>query len=163
MNIGRIKESGGEGGIRTPGTGFGPYNGLANSRSHTLLFGINNLCSGEMPYVCAKPPCLGPSVQLLCNRYFALNTQKMIAITRTFRPACSTLLLRKARFSPKWITSALPVTRALSRETRPSVCDIPTFWSTVGQRSFAFYSQRRKLLATLGNCDGYLCRALDRT
>ena len=25
-----IKSSGGEGGIRTPGRGFGPYNGLAN-------------------------------------------------------------------------------------------------------------------------------------
>ena len=25
-----FKESGGEGGIRTPGRGFGPYNGLAN-------------------------------------------------------------------------------------------------------------------------------------
>jgi hypothetical protein len=42
---------------------------------HTLVFGINNLCSGEMPYVCAKPRCLGPSKQLLCNRSFALNTR----------------------------------------------------------------------------------------
>jgi hypothetical protein len=49
---------------------------------HILVFGINNLCSGEIPYVYAKPLCLGPSVQLLCNRYFALNTQKMITITK---------------------------------------------------------------------------------
>jgi hypothetical protein len=42
-------------------------------------------------------------VQLLCNRYFALNTKKMITITKAFRPACSMLLLRKARFSAKWI------------------------------------------------------------
>jgi hypothetical protein len=27
---------GGEGGIRTPGTGFGPYNGLANRRLQPL-------------------------------------------------------------------------------------------------------------------------------
>jgi hypothetical protein len=30
------KSSGGEGGIRTPGTGFGPYNGLANRRLQPL-------------------------------------------------------------------------------------------------------------------------------
>jgi len=50
------------------GGGFGgPGDGFPNSRFHTLLFGINNLCSGEMPYICARPRCLGPSVQLLCN------------------------------------------------------------------------------------------------
>jgi len=37
---------GGEEGIRTPGTGFSQYNGLANFPFHSLLFGINNLCSG---------------------------------------------------------------------------------------------------------------------
>ena len=63
------------GGIRTPGTGFSQYNGLANSRFHTLLFGINNLCSGEMPYIGTKQRCLGLSVQRLCNRSFALNTK----------------------------------------------------------------------------------------
>jgi len=30
MKMWGIKNSGGEGGIRTPGTGFSPYNGLAN-------------------------------------------------------------------------------------------------------------------------------------
>jgi hypothetical protein len=30
------EESGGEGGIRTPGRGFGPYNGLANRRIQPL-------------------------------------------------------------------------------------------------------------------------------
>ena len=39
------------GGIRTPGRGFGPYHGLANSRFHSLLSGINTAF-----------------VQLLCNR-----------------------------------------------------------------------------------------------
>ena len=33
-----------------------PYDGLANSRFHTLLFGINKLCSGEMPYFGATDP-----------------------------------------------------------------------------------------------------------
>jgi hypothetical protein len=32
------------------------------SRFHTLVFGINNSSSGEMPYVCVKPLYLGPSV-----------------------------------------------------------------------------------------------------
>jgi hypothetical protein len=31
-----IKNSGGEGGIRTPGRSFGPYNGLANRRIQPL-------------------------------------------------------------------------------------------------------------------------------
>src|SRR5271157_4866605 len=31
-----IENSGGEGGIRTPGTGFSPYNGLANRRLQPL-------------------------------------------------------------------------------------------------------------------------------
>ena len=31
-----LKKSGGEGGIRTPDTGFGPYNGLANRRLQPL-------------------------------------------------------------------------------------------------------------------------------
>jgi hypothetical protein len=30
LDAGYSYESGGEGGIRTPGRGFGPYNGLAN-------------------------------------------------------------------------------------------------------------------------------------
>src|SRR5215472_12717374 len=57
-----------ERGIRTPGTSFSSYNGLANSSFHSLVFGINSLCSGELPYFGAKSPCLGPIVQLLCNR-----------------------------------------------------------------------------------------------
>jgi hypothetical protein len=32
----RFFDTGGEGGIRTPGTGFGPYNGLANRRLQPL-------------------------------------------------------------------------------------------------------------------------------
>ena len=36
MKIMGIKNSGGEGGIRTPGTGFSQYNGLANRRIQPL-------------------------------------------------------------------------------------------------------------------------------
>ncbi len=32
----QLQESGGEGGIRTPGRGFSPYNGLANRRIQPL-------------------------------------------------------------------------------------------------------------------------------
>ncbi len=35
----------------------------------------------------------------------------MITITKAFRLVCPTLLLRKARFSAKWITSLLPDAR----------------------------------------------------
>ncbi len=41
--------------------------------------------------------------------------QEMITITKAFRPACSTLLPRKGRFSAKWITSDFPVNREQSR------------------------------------------------
>src|SRR5882724_13425702 len=44
------------------------YNGLANSRFHTLLFGINRLRSGELPHCWAKSHCSGAFVQLLCNQ-----------------------------------------------------------------------------------------------
>src|SRR5882757_69210 len=46
------------------------YNGLANSRFHTLLFGINRLRSGELPHCWAKNRCLGAFVQLLCIQNF---------------------------------------------------------------------------------------------
>src|SRR5260370_38902486 len=44
-----------------------PYNGLANSRFHTLLFGINRLRSDELLHCWAKSHRLGAFVQLLCN------------------------------------------------------------------------------------------------
>jgi hypothetical protein len=57
------------GGIRTPGRSFGPYNGLANSRFHTLLFGINRLRSEELPYCWAKSHCSAAIVQLESQRF----------------------------------------------------------------------------------------------
>jgi hypothetical protein len=42
--------------------------GLANSRFHTLLFGINSLRSDELPHRWAKSACSGTIVQLLCNQ-----------------------------------------------------------------------------------------------
>jgi len=47
-----------------------PDNGLANSRFHTLLFGINRSRSDGIPYFGANDPCSAAFVQLLCNRYF---------------------------------------------------------------------------------------------
>ena len=38
-----FKESGGEGGIRTPGTGFSQYNGLANRRIQPLCH-LSGVC-----------------------------------------------------------------------------------------------------------------------
>src|SRR2546429_6773738 len=51
------------GGIRTIDRSFSPYNGLANSRFHCMLFGINDLQSGEMLLFGPETP----SGQLLCN------------------------------------------------------------------------------------------------
>src|SRR5882762_6085764 len=45
-----------------------PYNGLANSRFHTLLFGINRLRSDELPHCWANSRCSEAFVQLLCNQ-----------------------------------------------------------------------------------------------
>src|SRR6266850_3407161 len=56
------------GGIRTPGRSFSPYNGLANSRFHTLLFGINRLRSDELPHCWTNSHCSEAFVQLLCNQ-----------------------------------------------------------------------------------------------
>jgi hypothetical protein len=39
--------SGGEGGIRTPGRSFGPYNGLANRRIQPLCH-LSGVCFGEL-------------------------------------------------------------------------------------------------------------------
>jgi hypothetical protein len=47
-----------------------PYNGLANSPFHSLVFGINNLRSDEMPYFGAKCSCSAAVVQLLCGQNF---------------------------------------------------------------------------------------------
>src|SRR5271165_1759058 len=57
-----LGESGGEGGIRTPGTGFGPYNGLANRRLQPLghLSAANYLanCSADQAPATARN-CVG--------------------------------------------------------------------------------------------------------
>jgi hypothetical protein len=48
-----------------------PINGLANSRFHTLLFGINRLRSDEMPHCWAKSHCSGAIVQLFVQQEFS--------------------------------------------------------------------------------------------
>ena len=45
------------------------YNGLANSRFQRLVFGFNQLRSGEMPYFGPKHDRLRAFVQLLCNLF----------------------------------------------------------------------------------------------
>ena len=54
-----VMKSGGEGGIRTPGTGFSPYNGLANRRIQPLchLSAANVLqhCN-LLPHLVTVPP-----------------------------------------------------------------------------------------------------------
>jgi hypothetical protein len=61
---------GGEGGFEPPGRSFGPYNGLANSRFHTLLFGIKRLRSDELAHCRAKSRCSGAIVQLLYKQKY---------------------------------------------------------------------------------------------
>src|SRR6266850_5705368 len=58
--------------LKTCSSGWTPasdaYNGLANSRFHTLLFGINSLRSDELPHCRAKNHCSGAFVQLCATR-----------------------------------------------------------------------------------------------
>jgi len=61
--------SGGEGGIRTPGTGFSQYNGLAKKCPfHSLVFGIRGLQLGDKSNFGAKRASLGAFVQPVCNQ-----------------------------------------------------------------------------------------------
>jgi hypothetical protein len=52
------------------GESLGPYNGLASSRFHTLLIGINRLRSDELLHCWTKSHCSGAFVQLLCSQNF---------------------------------------------------------------------------------------------
>jgi hypothetical protein len=58
-----------------------PYNGLANSRFHTLLFEINRLRSDELPHCWAKSHCSGAVVQLLCNQNYNGLPRRFTPIT----------------------------------------------------------------------------------
>jgi hypothetical protein len=68
-------------------------NGLANFRFHTLLFGINELRSDEMPYFGAKHPCSAVIVQLLCNQNFTVYPVDV-------RPSRAQTMKRLADFRP---------------------------------------------------------------
>jgi len=70
-----------ERGIRTPGTGFSQYNGLANSTFHSLLFGINNLRSDEMPYFGAKTPVFG---SICATKYSATSAARLALANSAF-------------------------------------------------------------------------------
>ena len=52
---------------------FNYCNGLANSRFHTLLFGINRLRSDELLHCWAKSYCSGAFVPLLCNQNWSVQ------------------------------------------------------------------------------------------
>src|ERR1700676_174085 len=92
--------SGGEGGIRTPGRSFGPYNGLANSRFHTLLFGINRLRSDALLHCWAKSPCSGAFVQLLCNQNFNGYIRRTPIMSADDGASCGFAIFRSA--AQKW-------------------------------------------------------------
>jgi hypothetical protein len=72
-------------------------NGLANSRFHTLLFGINRLRSDELPHCWAKSPCSGAFVQLFVQPEFqrftlpidALHHRQLWRVLRIWRPKAS--------------------------------------------------------------------------
>ena len=86
-----------ERGIRTPGRSFGPYNGLANSRFHTLLFGINRLRSDELPHCRAKSHCSGAFVQLLCNQNFnGLSCRCTLITSANDGASCGFTIFRSA-------------------------------------------------------------------
>jgi hypothetical protein len=50
-----LKTSGGEGGIRTPGTGVSPYNGLANRRLQPLGHLSGDFQQFNMPALVHRP------------------------------------------------------------------------------------------------------------
>ena len=63
--------------VTNPGNVLTLRNGLANSRFHTLLFGINRLHSDGMPCFGANDPRSAAIVQLLCNQNFnGLNNRR---------------------------------------------------------------------------------------
>ena len=56
------------------------YNGLANFRVSQPVFGINELCSDEMPYFGAKHPCWALIVQRSCNQNLRLDFQRQAVL-----------------------------------------------------------------------------------
>src|SRR6266571_4995141 len=63
LNQGDLDSTGGEGGIRTPGRGFSPYNGLANRR-------IQPLChlSADGPAEESRPNASSIALNTTCDR-----------------------------------------------------------------------------------------------
>jgi hypothetical protein len=78
-----------------------PHNGLANSRFHTLLFGINRLRSDELPHCWANSHCSEAFVQLLCNQNSNGLSCRCTPITSANDGAsCGFAIFRSA--APKW-------------------------------------------------------------
>jgi len=57
----------------TLGARFTWHSGLANSRFHTLLFGINRLRSDALPHFWTNSHCSEAFVQLLCNQNWSVQ------------------------------------------------------------------------------------------
>jgi hypothetical protein len=62
MKMMEMKNSGGEGGIRTSGRSFGPYNGLANSAALGPVVWIQRFMCGETARVRARTLLFGNNV-----------------------------------------------------------------------------------------------------
>jgi hypothetical protein len=70
----------GEGGIRTPGTGVSPYNGLANKPSLARLFGFNDL-SRKMPLDFGlKRPCSGTTLRKCAPSRFERSVRHVLTL-----------------------------------------------------------------------------------
>jgi hypothetical protein len=70
MKIWRIKKSGGEGGIRTPGRSFGPYNGLASCSVPGPVARNQRLTADGSLVFGPKSPCSGTTVPQLFPNHF---------------------------------------------------------------------------------------------
>src|SRR6266446_6085129 len=97
-----------------PHCSFHRYNGLANSRFHTLLFGINMLRSDKLPHCRAKRRCLGAIVQLLCNQNFNGLSCRCSEITSAGRPTL--------RLTAMGLTS-LELTGVGTSRRKSAICD----------------------------------------
>jgi len=68
----QLQESGGEGGIRTPGTGFSQYNGLAREAVPGPVARNQRLTADGSPIFGRQSPCSGTTVPQLFPYFFRL-------------------------------------------------------------------------------------------
>jgi hypothetical protein len=103
-----VKKSGGEGGIRTLDTGFGPYNGLANESFSPPSLVFNHLQS-----------CRRSSVGLACSRSAVIVLRFVLTLTMIFcqaplgLPASTQFVTRRVRGRAR-LMSVMEIFRQLS-------------------------------------------------